>query len=43
MKGRAGYFLGRLRKIKGEREVFSEEGLPSEGENGIFFREIQKD
>ncbi len=31
---RTGYFSGRLRKIKGEREVFSGEGLPSEGERG---------
>ncbi len=39
MKGRAGYISGRLREIEGEREVFSGEGLPSEGESGIFFRE----
>jgi hypothetical protein len=30
VKGRAGYFSG----SKGEREVFSGEGLPSEGERG---------
>ncbi len=35
MKGRAGYLSG----SKGEREVFSGEGFPSEGESGIFFRE----
>ncbi len=34
MKGRAGY----LSESKGEREVFSGEGFPSEGESGIFFR-----
>jgi hypothetical protein len=28
------FFSGRLRKIKGEREVFSGEGLPSEGYRG---------
>jgi hypothetical protein len=41
VKGRAGYLSG----SKGEREVFSGEGFPSEGrgENGIFFREIEKD
>ncbi len=33
VKGRAGYFSGRLRKM-GEREVFSGEELPSEGERG---------
>ncbi len=43
MKGRGenGIFLGRLRKIKGEQEVFSGEGLPSEGERAerdIFFK-----
>ncbi len=47
MKGRGenGIFSGRLRNIKGEREVFSGEGLPSEGERGErdIFREIEKD
>jgi hypothetical protein len=35
VKGRAGYFSG----SKGEREVFSGERFPSEGESGIFFGE----
>ncbi len=34
MKGRAGYFSGRLRKIKGAREMFSGVGVHSEGERG---------
>ncbi len=44
-EGRKGYFSGRLRKIKGELEVFSGEGLPSEGEEGErdIFREVEKD
>ncbi len=40
MKGRAGYFSG----SKGEREVFSGEGFPREGERGerAIFQEIEK-
>jgi hypothetical protein len=42
VKGRAGYFSG----SKGERWVFSgQKGFPvkGRGENGILFREIEKD
>ncbi len=42
MKGRTGYFSG----SKGEREVFSGEGFPSEGARGdrdFFFREIERE
>jgi hypothetical protein len=34
-RGENGIFSGNM----GEREVFSGEGFPSEGESGIFFRE----
>ncbi len=43
--GKRDVFSGIFRKIKGEREVFQVKGFPvkGRGEDGIFFREIERD